>query len=316
MQFLDKYYKWIKIVIMVCAYGYLAYILLHFDNYEDFTSNFTNLNAQKFIFLLVVFCLLPINLFVESLKWKTLVSVMQKIPIRVAYKAVVAGITTGFFTPNRIGEPLGRIMFLDSQNRSQAIALSYVGAFGQSFATFLCGVIAGFLLIFSPAFSAYQNSTGMQTGAVLFLVMFISLYFSLPYLCRKFTKISKFDKVNHLLEAISYISLKRLFVVSALSLLRYTIYVSQYYFLLLCFGVDISMYEAFVAIPINYLLVSITPSIAFAEMGIRGSYAVIIIGAFSHNPPAVALAGVTVWLINYVIPMITGSLLLTAKKKL
>ena len=76
------------------------------------------------------------------------------------------------------------------------------------------------------------------------------------------------------------------------------------------------MYRYLKVYTINYLLVSITPSIAFAEMGIRGSYAIIIIGAFSHNPPAVALAGVTVWLINYVIPMITGSLLLTAKKKL
>jgi hypothetical protein len=316
MKFLDKYYKWIKVVIMVCAYGYLAYMLVHFDNYDTFTTNFTDITLHKLFFFVFVLLLLPINLLLESIKWQTLVSVMQKIPIVTAYKSVLAGITTGFFTPNRIGEPLGRIMYLDSQNRSQAIALSYVGGFGQSFATFLCGIIAGFFLIFSPAFSEYQDSTGMQTGAVLFLLMFISLYFSLPYLCRKITKISKFDKVNHLLEAISYISVKRLIVVSALSVSRYILYVYQYYFLLLFFGVEISMYEALVAIPINYLLVSITPSIAFAELGIRGSYAIIIIGAFTHNAPAVALAGVTVWLINYVVPMIAGSLLLTAKKKL
>ncbi|MBP6284278.1 MAG: flippase-like domain-containing protein [Paludibacteraceae bacterium] len=314
--FLDKYYKWIKIIIMVSAYTYLGYILYHFDNYEGFADNFSNMSWTRFLFLFFVFVLLPLNLFLESLKWKIILSGMENISIFTAFQSILAGITTGFFTPNRIGDPLGKVLYLQEGNRVQAVALSYVATFGQSFATFLCGIIAGFFLMFSPAFTEYQDSVGLQTTAVLFLLLLIFLYFSLPYIIRKFTAISKFSKLNHLLEAITEISVNRLGVISILSLVRFMVYSSQYYLLLLFFGVDISIYEAVVAIPINYLMVSITPSVAFSELGIRGSYAIIILGAFTHNTPAVVLAGVTVWFINYVIPMITGSLLLTAKKKL
>ncbi len=316
MSFLDKYYKWIKIFIMLCAYSYLAYILINFDNYEAFKTSFSSISLHRFIFLFVVLLSLPINLLFEAIKWKTLVAVIQPISLKEAYKSVLAGITTGFFTPNRIGEPLGKVMFLQTANRSRAVALSYLGGFGQSFATFLCGIIAGFLLMFIPKFNEYQNSIGMQTAAILFLIMFVSLYFSLPYLCRKVASFGKFTKINYLLEAITHISVAKLFTISLLSVSRYAVYVCQYFFLLLFFGVDITFYEAIIAIPINYLLVSITPSIAFAELGIRGSYAIIILGAFTENIPAVALAGVTVWLVNYVVPMMLGSLLLTAKKKL
>ena len=110
-----------------------------------------------------------------------------------------------------------------------------------------------------------------------------SLYFSLPYLCRKLGESTRFVKLNNFLEAISAISLRKLFLISGLSFIRYSVYVFQYFFMLRLFGVDIQLTTALIAIPLNYLFVSVTPSVAFSEMGIRGSYAVLFIGAFSKN---------------------------------
>jgi uncharacterized membrane protein YbhN (UPF0104 family) len=50
--------------------------------------------------------------------------------------------------------------------------------------------------------------------------------------------------------------------------------------------------------------------VAFAEIGIRGTYAILLIGAFTNNSVGVALSAVGLWFINYVIPMLVGSLLL------
>jgi hypothetical protein len=50
-------------------------------------------------------------------------------------------------------------------------------------------------------------------------------------------------------------------------------------------------------------------------MGIRGSIGIALIGTFTSNTVGVALAAISVWLINYVIPMLTGSVLLLLQKK-
>lgn len=76
------------------------------------------------------------------------------------------------------------------------------------------------------------------------------------------------------------------------------------------FSIDMGMLLALIIIPINYFLVSITPSVAFAEIGIRGTYAILLLGAFTANTVGVALSAVGLWFLNYVIPMLVGSLLL------
>ena len=76
------------------------------------------------------------------------------------------------------------------------------------------------------------------------------------------------------------------------------------------FSIDMGMLLALIIIPINYFLVSITPSVAFAEIGIRGTYAILLLGYFTSNTVGVALSAVGLWFLNYVIPMLIGSLLL------
>lgn len=92
-------------------------------------------------------------------------------------------------------------------------------------------------------------------------------------------------------------------------------YCSQYYFLLRFFDVELSVTDAAMILPLNYLMVSVTPTIAFSELGVRGSYAVLFIGAFASNTVGAALAGMSVWFINYVIPMMVGSIFVGKMKK-
>ena len=316
MNFVEKYYKWIKIIIMVFAYGYLGYILINFKDYAGFNRSFRDLSWERFGLIVSIFLLLPVNWGMEAVKWKTLVSPLQKSSFFQSYKSVLSGLTTGFFTPNRIGDPLGIVLFLEPENRPRGIVLSLVGVLGQSFATLFCGMLAGLAFIFSSSKVQYENSMSFEVAAFLLVLFLASLYFSLPYLCRKLGESTRFVKLNNFLEAISAISLRKLFLISGLSFIRYSVYVFQYFFMLRLFGVDIQLTTALIAIPLNYLFVSVTPSVAFSEMGIRGSYAVLFIGAFSKNTAGVAFAGIAVWLVNYVIPMMIGSLFLTTKKKL
>jgi hypothetical protein len=50
-------------------------------------------------------------------------------------------------------------------------------------------------------------------------------------------------------------------------------------------------------LPIYYLLVTITPNVPIAEVGVRGAWAIVVFGTMNA-----ALAGVLLWVINTLLP--------------
>ena len=54
-----------------------------------------------------------LNWFLESLKWRFLISKIEKISINRSIRAIFSGITISTFTPNRIGEYGGRVFCLE-----------------------------------------------------------------------------------------------------------------------------------------------------------------------------------------------------------
>ena len=79
------------------------------------------------------------------------------------------------------------------------------------------------------------------------------------------------------------------------------------------FNIELTPFQALMAIPTTYLFVTFTPSLAFSEVAIRSSYAVLVIGAFSGQIVNIALAGVCIWAVNFIIPMLVGSALMIRK---
>ena len=62
----------------------------------------------------------------------------------------------------------------------------------------------------------------------------------------------------------------------------------------------------FGAIALNYLVITIIPSIMMSELFIRGSVASGVIGVLCGRPEAAAVAAVVLWLLNVGIPAIFG----------
>ena len=53
-----------------------------------------------------------LNWSIEAIKWRLLIKKMQPITFIEALKGVLSGVAVGTFTPNRIGEFGGRILYL------------------------------------------------------------------------------------------------------------------------------------------------------------------------------------------------------------
>lgn len=303
------------LLFLVLSYSFLAYKLNTFDQYRALLDQWQKLPPSQFWWLGFVLFLLPFNWLLESFKWKLLVSTVETITLSEAIKSVLAGISTGFITPNRVGEFAGRILFLNHENRKAGVTLSLVNSLTQNIIMALCGIPAA-LLFFSIKMGKFESNLFLYLVLLMLGVLVLGLlYFYIPAFSKRF-KFTRFaDKVHEFTDCLSDFNKKELFRILLISVLRFLVFCVQFFFMLRFFGIELTIPEAILSIPTTYLFVTFTPSLAISEAAVRSSYAVLFISAFSGQVAGIALAGICIWCVNFMIPMLIGSVSLINKKK-
>jgi hypothetical protein len=238
---------------------------------------------------------------------------VQKISLMYSIKGVLAGISTGFFTPNRLGEMVGRVMYLNPENRKAGVTLSLVSSLTQNIIMTLGGIPACILFFGFTAGKVKMNISLYLTIVGICVTALCLLYFLLPRLSLKLKQSRIAAKIKDFTDCLSAFSFSELIRIILVSLFRYVVFCIQFSFMLRFFGVELTAWEMLISIPTTYLLVTFTPSFAFSEVAVRGSLAVLIIGTFSPQIVGIALAGMCIWIINFVIPMLVGSVLVLKK---
>ena len=305
---------WLGIFIMIAAYSYLTYKLLTFDQYDELAAQWKNTPLSQFWWLAAVFLLLPINWLLEAVKWKKMTTNIQKINLSISMKAVLAGISTGFFTPNRVGELVGRVVFLEAEHRKAGVTLSLVNSLTQNLIMALCGIPAGLIFFYTTAGSLEADNSNFLLGIIGFLLVFGLFYFSLPILSKRLEESNIAKLIGVFTSCLSDFTITNLIIIMAISFARYLVFCTQFFLMLRFFSIHLDAWQALIAIPTNYLFVTFTPSVAFSEAAVRSSYSVIFIGVFSGQVVGIALAGVCIWAVNFVIPMLVGSVLMIRKR--
>lgn len=302
----------IKVVIMVGAYGYLAYMLITFDHYGELRDRFCGMSGTQATLFITVLLLMPVNWGLEALKWRTLVRQLQPFTLAQAYRSVLMGLASGFFTPNRILDPVGRVLMLEDENKAKGVLYSLVQTLAQSFASCVFLAVALMLLPSANILPADVPLSTLNWVAGVFITVITLLYFTMPLWAPK-VRYKRSEKIDNVLRAMAEITYPVLIKVSLTSIVRYAVYSLQYFLMLRFMAVDITSFQALILIPINYFLISVTPSVSFSELGIRGAFAMLLLGAVTTNTVGAAMAAVTVWAVNYIIPVITGSTLVAAE---
>lgn len=80
------------------------------------------------------------------------------------------------------------------------------------------------------------------------------------------------------------------------------------------FGVHTTIFQAFWAISVLYLVLAIVPSIAIAELGIRGKFSVALLSLYTSNYIGIMGSTFGIWFLNLFIPAITGSIFILSNK--
>jgi hypothetical protein len=137
-------------------------------------------------------------------------------------------------------------------------------------------------------------------------VLLILLFLNVSVLTNVLAKISflkKFEKYN---EVFSFYSFEELLKVLSYSIARYVIFTTQFFILLQLFDVQILYADAITLIMSMLFVVSVIPTIAITEIGVRGSVALALFGLVSANAVGVLSATFVLWIINLLIPSLIG----------
>lgn len=309
----NKLFSIVKWLVMLTAYGFLIYKLANIEYWNELKKTFQEISPGRLILLMIVVLLMPLNWFLEAVKWQRLTEKSVVLSLKTSLKSVLAGLSTGYITPNRIGDFAGRVLFLPKIHQLSGVVLSIVNSLTQNIVITvfgLTGAVVYFMNFHSESnFSNFLIWIGASFGASLLL------YFTFPKLIQRI-KTGKWSlKFQEIIKSMSGFDLWDLLVIILISTLRYLVFCSQYYLLLCFFEIEVPLQQAVFAVPAMYLLVTFTPSLAASEPAIRGSYAVLIFSVFSTNFIGIMLTGILIWLINFVVPMVAGTVAIGRIKK-
>src|SRR5690606_33009374 len=112
--------------------------------------------------LVAVFFLMLLNWSLETFKWKLAVSKVQQVDFFTAFRAVLSGVSFSVTTPNRVGEYLGRVLYMKEGNRLKAISLTITGSISQLIITLIMGFTG--LIILKPLIEKAQLITSFWYG--------------------------------------------------------------------------------------------------------------------------------------------------------
>jgi hypothetical protein len=276
---------------------------------------FQSFSLLSYFFLFLVFVLMILNWGLESYKWKLLVNRIQDYSFFKSFQSVLAGLSISMFTPNRTGEFLGRMFFIKEELRLKSITLSVAGSMAQWSATLFFGSLS---LLAALKYNLIKIDSFFL---LLFLVaLLISCILSLlilyhPNLILHFTRNTR---INYWIQKVTVRKIPNSFMNSLvlISLFRYLIFVLQFYLLLLIFKTDISVFKLVILIPCIFTAITLLPTFAFSEIGIRGNVALFFLSSYSQNSLGIVSAALLIWVINLLIPSLIGGLfILNLKSK-
>lgn len=273
----QRYITYISWALTIAAYIYIGYKIYTYDDWSSLSAHLDSADAIAYICGIVALGLMPVNMLMEAWRWQYLVG---GISIREAQRQVYFSKIAGQLTPYQLGEYPARGLLMKQTKWSELLSLGAVGSMTMTLAIAIVGVVP--LLIWLIDGVSWSPNWWV-IGITILAVVVVTLL--LPRLLRRWVDISY---------TVLFASLGQ-------SILRYLCWCVQLALVLRLFSLPITT-EWLILIPTYYLLITLFPSISIAEVGVRGAAALWVFGTMEAT-----LAGVLLWAINSLLPMLIGT---------
>lgn len=314
-------------IILNYVLGPIVFIVLAFSIYrqvqrqpdwEMSIAQLKNVFHSNLVWLILpAFALMLVNWGLEARKWQLALKDLQHLSFWKAFKATFTGSTMASFTPNRTGEYVGRILYVEEGKRLQAISLTLICSMAQLQVTLYAGLTG--LWFFKRSFGSVVNEPGSSMlwmnmlfyGVLAAAVLLTLFYFRLSWLIRLLHRLGVAPNVVRYLTVLEECNATILFRILSLSGIRYLVFVVQYFLLFTVFGVEVSWWQTLQSVSVLFLVLAILPSFTFlTDLGIRWKAGIEIVQLYSSNTVGIFATAFTIWLVNLIIPALIGSLLI------
>jgi hypothetical protein len=292
-------------MVMKLAIALLLIVLIYkrIKNHETtLTFDFNQFNNTQFIInISIVFVLMIINWSIETIKWRYVIRTFVKLSYIKSFCAVLCGTAVSFFTPNRIGEFLGRLIYVPTPQRINVISVTLITNIAQLAVTLASGIIS-IAFCFRYFIKHVQPWHYVLPLTIIIFLLVIIVYFRINQVLKT---LINFKFISDKYKPDVSLSSKQLFVLLSLSTVRYGCFCLQFLILLFAFGCIIKPI-LLAGIALQFLLLTIIPSFTITELPVRLATASLILSELGCNVLMVIQASFFLWLINLAIPSIAG----------
>jgi len=296
-------------VLAISGWYFYMHIIRNPEFWKIFSLSKSILTNPISIWLFVV-CIIMVfmNWGIETLKWQFLLKRFAKISFPKAFAAILSGNAISLWTPNRVGEYMGRMIFLEPEVRVKSIFATLAGGISQLAITLIMGALG---------FVYYEKLTNLPSliqivtdvCGLLFIALVLFFYFNIGVI-RSWLPAKNWAKsLRKYLLLYKQYKRKELETVLLYSLGRYLVFTIQFYILLVFFGVNIPFVEALMLIFVMYMVQTVSPTTGFTELIVRGSATVFLFHGVTSNMAAVLSASYGIWIINLLIPALSGAII-------
>ena len=239
------------------------------------------------------------------------------VPMGKAIRAVLSGLSMALLTPNRVGEMATRVFVLPKEHRLKGIWLGSLSGLAQTVVTLLFGLVGGSMLLTTNSdinIAILSNNYLILSLGISGGIIVLACYF---YLHRIVEWISSwkwlpFSKGNYLV--LKLVSIRDKWKLLGLAALKYCVYLNQFFLIIIVCDVPITWVQGLMTLSVIYLILTFIPVAALADVGVRGSVTLLVIGLYADLPVNLLAASLLLWVINIAIPSLIGLILLNKIK--
>lgn len=275
--------------------------------------SFTSFSVAHSAFLIVLIAfVMAVNWGIEVVKWKWLVQTQFPIKWTTSLKGVLSGVTVGVFSPNRIGEFIGRILSLRPEQRLKASLLAFVNGLSQTMATLTFGVGGMVYLLHRVGDQTFGVLPVLifQVVLILFFLVTLFLYFRMEMLSGLFSRVTflqKYQQHLNVFAEVPTVLLNRLYL---LSLIRFSTFLAQYLIVFYLLTDSPDWWAITGASALTLFSTTLVPFLPVPEILLREAMALSYFQLFDIDLAMVTYAVLFVWSVNVAIPALFGAAVL------
>jgi len=308
----------IKGALALVAMAYLVYRLAIFEHWDQALPRLSEaFRGHRYWFMVAAILLIFLNFSSEAIKWRRLVNRLEPVNYWYAMRGILSSLAMAVTTPNRIGDVITRGLVLKQGNRLAGTGHTFLCVIAQMVATISLGLLGAATYLPSNEYllNDHTNSWILTfslaiSGGIILILMF----FMIDRLSGWFRTFNWLKAFHPFLTALQGISGKDKTFLLIWSTIKFLTYISQYYLVMHFFDIKTPYFTGLSAVALIILILHFIPVPTVGDLGIRGSVAILILGPYTNDIPAIVFTTFTIWIINIMIPALIGVFLLRKLK--